>query len=41
MRRKVEAYRSDIEPVLQYFAARLLLRTVDGSGSIEEVSLLT
>lgn len=37
VRRRLEVYRRETEPLLAFYAARGLLRRVDGVGSVEEV----
>jgi adenylate kinase len=37
IRQRLVAYRQQTEPLLEYYARRALLRSVDGLGSVEEI----
>jgi len=37
IRQRLVAYRKQTEPLLEYYAARGLLRTIDGLGTVDEV----
>ena len=38
IRHRLEVYRSETEPLVEYYRQRGLLRTVDGVGSVEDVT---
>jgi adenylate kinase len=37
IRHRLDSYRQQTEPLLEYYRAKGLLRTIDGSGSVEDV----
>jgi len=37
IRRRLDAYRQQTEPLLDYYRSKGLLKTIDGSGSVEDV----